>query len=104
MIALYDTLTRSLKELSVKDNPVNIYCCGPTVYRDAANHTPDRAVRVNAWVLLYERTDRNDQVIEQMSVCQDEHLTADGYRLLWYHSIQKEQRDRATRADSRLAS
>ena len=35
MIALYDTLTRSLKELSVKDNPVNIYCCGPTVYRDA---------------------------------------------------------------------
>ena len=35
MIAIYDTLTRGLKEVPVDGNSVNIYCCGPTVYRDA---------------------------------------------------------------------
>jgi cysteinyl-tRNA synthetase len=35
MIAIYDTLTRGLKEVPSEDNSINIYCCGPTVYRDA---------------------------------------------------------------------
>ena len=35
MISLYDTVTRGLKEVPYSDNTVNIYCCGPTVYRDA---------------------------------------------------------------------
>ena len=35
MIAIYDTLTRGLKEVPHVENSVNIYCCGPTVYRDA---------------------------------------------------------------------
>ena len=35
MIAIYDTLTRGIKEVPVVGNSVNIYCCGPTVYRDA---------------------------------------------------------------------
>ena len=35
MIAIYDTLTRGVKEVPVDGNSVNIYCCGPTVYRDA---------------------------------------------------------------------
>ena len=34
MIAIYDTLTRGLKDVPVEET-VNIYCCGPTVYRDA---------------------------------------------------------------------
>ncbi len=51
-----------------------------------------------SWELLYERRDANDQLIEQMRTCQDEQVTADGYRLLWYHSMQKQQCDRATRA------
>ncbi len=34
MIAIYDTLTRGLKEIPSEDT-LNIYCCGPTVYRDA---------------------------------------------------------------------
>jgi cysteinyl-tRNA synthetase len=34
MIAIYDTLTRGLKEIPSEDT-INIYCCGPTVYRDA---------------------------------------------------------------------
>jgi len=35
LIAIYDTLTRGLKEVPHVENSVNIYCCGPTVYRDA---------------------------------------------------------------------
>jgi cysteinyl-tRNA synthetase len=34
MITIYDTLTRALKEVPIEET-VNIYCCGPTVYRDA---------------------------------------------------------------------
>ena len=34
MIAIYDTLTRGLKEVPSEET-INIYCCGPTVYRDA---------------------------------------------------------------------
>ena len=35
MIAIYDTLTRGIKVIPVDGSSVNIYCCGPTVYRDA---------------------------------------------------------------------
>ena len=35
MIAIYDTLTRGLQEVPTDSDTVNIYCCGPTVYRDA---------------------------------------------------------------------
>lgn len=35
MIAIYDTLKRGLKEVPHEERSVNIYCCGPTVYRDA---------------------------------------------------------------------
>lgn len=35
MISIYDTLTRGLVNVPHKEQTVNIYCCGPTVYRDA---------------------------------------------------------------------
>ncbi len=34
-IQIYDTKTREPKEVASRDGVVNIYCCGPTVYRDA---------------------------------------------------------------------
>jgi cysteinyl-tRNA synthetase len=35
-LQLYDTMTRVLKTLAASgDRPLTIYCCGPTVYRDA---------------------------------------------------------------------
>lgn len=34
-LSMYDTMSRSLKEISGSDGAVRIYCCGPTVYRDA---------------------------------------------------------------------
>lgn len=35
MISIYDTLTRALMPVPDEEQTVNIYCCGPTVYRDA---------------------------------------------------------------------
>ena len=32
---LYDTQSRGLKEAGSTDGAINVYCCGPTVYRDA---------------------------------------------------------------------
>jgi len=32
---IYDTLTRDVQEIVSRDGFISIYCCGPTVYRDA---------------------------------------------------------------------
>ncbi len=34
-LSMYDTMSRALKMISSRDGAVRIYCCGPTVYRDA---------------------------------------------------------------------
>ncbi len=34
-LSMYDTMSRALKTISGRDGAVRIYCCGPTVYRDA---------------------------------------------------------------------
>ena len=34
-LAMYDTMSRALKTISARDGAVRMYCCGPTVYRDA---------------------------------------------------------------------
>ncbi len=35
MLKIYDTQSRSTKEVDIGGDEVTIYCCGPTVYRDA---------------------------------------------------------------------
>jgi cysteinyl-tRNA synthetase len=35
MFSIYDTKSRDLKQVQAADDVVHIYCCGPTVYRDA---------------------------------------------------------------------
>lgn len=34
-LSMYDTMSRQLKEISHQEGVVTMYCCGPTVYRDA---------------------------------------------------------------------
>ncbi|MDP1719668.1 MAG: cysteine--tRNA ligase [Candidatus Nanopelagicaceae bacterium] len=34
-LSMYDTKSRELRPIVPKDEPVRMYCCGPTVYRDA---------------------------------------------------------------------
>ncbi|MGA0062492.1 MAG: cysteine--tRNA ligase, partial [Candidatus Planktophila sp.] len=34
-LSMYDTMSRTTKEITHRDGVVTMYCCGPTVYRDA---------------------------------------------------------------------
>ena len=34
-LSMYDTMSRTLKTITGRDGTVRMYCCGPTVYRDA---------------------------------------------------------------------
>jgi len=34
-LTIYDTMTRQLQNIGGRDGCVTMYCCGPTVYRDA---------------------------------------------------------------------
>lgn len=34
-LSIYDTMSRTIKEITQRDGVVTMYCCGPTVYRDA---------------------------------------------------------------------
>jgi len=35
MISIYDTLARKVSQIESSGSQVTVYCCGPTVYRDA---------------------------------------------------------------------
>lgn len=50
-----------------------------------------------AWQPLYDVTDEKGEVLDRLSVCADEGLTSDGYRLLWYRSTRKAALDASTR-------
>ena len=49
------------------------------------------------WQSLYEVLDEDGQLRDRFSVCAEEMLSGDGYRLLWYHSTRKAQIDTLAR-------
>jgi len=50
------------------------------------------------WKKLYDLHDDYGQVIDNLSVCSEEQVTAAGYRLLWYRSTRKVEYDRQARS------
>jgi transposase len=50
------------------------------------------------WKELYDVKDDHGQVIDTLSVCSEEQLSAAGYRLLWYRSTRKVEYDRQARS------
>lgn len=54
------------------------------------------------WHVLYEKVTCDDAgqetTVDVLSVCDDEQVSKEGYRLFWYHSRCKQQTDAATRA------
>jgi transposase len=50
------------------------------------------------WRPLWEKTDDDGQVIDRYSTSEHPATTAEGYRLVWYHSLRKAQQDTLTRA------
>lgn len=51
-----------------------------------------------AWDHLFDVTNEQDEVVDRLRVCCDEGVSAEGFRLLWFHSTRKVARDRAARA------
>jgi transposase len=52
------------------------------------------------WTLLYALADDHGNLVDELSVCGDDHVHSEGYRLLWYHSTRKAEQDAAGRARS----
>jgi transposase len=52
------------------------------------------------WTLLYALADDHGNTVDKLSVCGDDHVHSEGYRLLWYHSTRKAEQDAAGRARS----
>ena len=53
------------------------------------------------WRVLYEVTDHDGELLDRFSVCTEELVSSDGFRLLWYHSTRKAELD-ATARNRRL--
>jgi transposase len=51
------------------------------------------------WQSLWKKTDEHGQVRDCFSIADEPSLTAEGYRLVWYHSTRKAELDAATRAN-----
>jgi len=53
-----------------------------------------------AWQPLWDKVDEHGQVVDRFSVSDAPTLTAEGFRLIWYHSTRKAELDVAARATS----
>lgn len=50
------------------------------------------------WEHLWDTTDEKGQVIDRLRVCLQDNLSSEGFRLLWFHSTRKAERDARSRA------
>ena len=50
------------------------------------------------WRKLWDKTDEEGQLLDRLSICDEPAVTAEGYRLVWYHSTRKAELDAVARA------
>jgi transposase len=50
------------------------------------------------WNVVHEKHDDEGELVDRYSVCPEAQQTADGYRLVWYHSTRKAELDQAARS------
>jgi transposase len=50
------------------------------------------------WRPIYDKLDDDGEIVDEYSISEEPSLSAEGYRLVWYHSTRKAQNDAATRA------
>jgi len=51
-----------------------------------------------AWEPIWDKQDEDGQLLDRFSICPEPTLTAEGFRLVWYHSTRKAELDAAARA------
>src|SRR5436305_12088163 len=52
------------------------------------------------WTLLYALADEHGREVDELYIGGDDHVHAEGYRLLWYRSTRKAEQDKSRRARS----
>jgi transposase len=50
------------------------------------------------WNVIHEKHDEEGKLVDRYSICPEAQQTADGYRLVWYHSTRKAELDQLTRS------
>lgn len=50
------------------------------------------------WRPIYDKLDDDGEIVDTYSISEEPALSAEGYRLVWYHSTRKAENDAATRA------
>ena len=58
-----------------------------------------------SWRRIHDKYDDEGQLVDRFSICEPAKQTAEGYRLIWYHSIRKAELDaeaRLTRLEKTL--
>ena len=65
-------------------------------FRQRLRATPS----VLKWTLLYKLANDKGHIIDELFVCEDDHIHSEGYRLLWYRSTRKAEQDQSRRARS----
>jgi transposase len=63
-------------------------------FREKARQNPSPV----SWKVIHEIRSEDGQVVDTFKSAGEPHLTAEGYRLLWFHSTRKQQLDQAARA------
>jgi transposase len=66
------------------------------IFRQRLRTTP----AVLKWTLLYALADDHGHQVDELFVCDDDHVHSEGYRLLWYRSTRKAEQDESRRARS----
>ena len=67
-----------------------------SAFRQRLRTTP----AVLKWTLLYALADDHGEQVDELFVCDDDHVHSEGYRLLWYRSTRKAEQDESRRARS----
>jgi len=65
-----------------------------TAFRKQLAEEPEAII----WQEAYRTVDDEGELLDVFRVCRDEHLSKEGYRLLWFHSRGKQDADATTRA------
>ena len=65
-----------------------------TQFREQLRQTPPAVT----WQHLYDVTAEDESLLDRFRVCTEESVSAEGYRLFWYHSSRKAELDAATRS------
>lgn len=65
-----------------------------TQFRERLRQTPQAVT----WQHLYDVTGEDERLLDRFQVVREEAVSAEGYRLLWFHSSRKAELDAATRS------